>query len=92
MTRSTAGGLSSRVRQRKLNLRTSLQVVKEDQTGTEVFDDVDNQKSVPRVETGVEKAEEVVCLLFFLTIVLLSQSVKTLFWQTLGDNRNAELS
>ena len=57
MTRSTVGG-SARFRQRKLSTRQTLQILREDQ-----IDQVDDeaQRNVPKVETGVEKGEEIVC-------------------------------
>lgn len=56
MTRSTVAG-SARFRQRKLSTRTTLQILREDQV-----DQVDDeaQRNVPKVETGVEKGEEIV--------------------------------
>lgn len=49
MTRSTA------IRQRKLNTKTSLAVVSEDQL--EAVDD-EVQRNVPKIDTGVEQAEQ----------------------------------
>lgn len=56
MTRSTATG-SARFRQRKLSTRQTLQILREDQV-----DQVDDeaQRNVPKVDTGVEKGEEIV--------------------------------
>lgn len=56
MTRSTAAA-SARFRQRKLSTRQTLQILKEDQV-----DSVDDeaQRNVTKVETGVEKGEEIV--------------------------------
>lgn len=58
MTRSAVAG-SARFRQRKLSPRQTLQILKEDQV-----DKVDDeaQRNVPKVETGVEKGEEIVSL------------------------------
>ena len=56
MTRSTAVP-SARFRQRKLGPRQPLQIVREDQV--DKLDD-EAQRNVPRVESGVEKGEEVV--------------------------------
>lgn len=55
MTRSAVAG-SARFRQRKLSPRQTLQILKEDQV-----DKVDDeaQRNVPKVETGVEKGEEI---------------------------------
>ncbi|KAL8707834.1 MAG: hypothetical protein Q9220_007188 [cf. Caloplaca sp. 1 TL-2023] len=55
MTRSSVAG-SARFRQRKLTTKQSLQILREDQIDT--VDD-DGQRNVPRVETGVEKGEEI---------------------------------
>ena len=62
MTRSSAN-TSARFRQRKLSTRQTLQVLREDQIEQE--DDI-TQRNVPKVETGVEKGEEIVSLLPFL--------------------------
>ena len=59
MTRATAGS-SARFRQRKLSTRQTLQIVQEDQV--DKVDD-DAQRNVPKVETGVEKGEEIVSFL-----------------------------
>ena len=56
MTRSTTVP-SARFRQRKLGPRQPLQIVREDQV--DKLDD-EAQRNVPKVETGVEKGEEVV--------------------------------
>ena len=56
MTRSTVAA-SARFRQRKLTTKQALQILREDQI--ESVDD-DAQRNVPKVETGVEKGEEVV--------------------------------
>ena len=58
MTRSTAAA-SARFRQRKLSTRQALQILREDQV--EKVDD-EAQRNVPKVETGVEKGEEIVCI------------------------------
>ncbi|KAL8652255.1 MAG: hypothetical protein Q9210_002796 [Variospora velana] len=55
MTRSTAAG-SARFRQRKLTTKQALQVLREDQIDAV---DEDGQRNVPKVETGVEKGEEI---------------------------------
>ncbi|KAL8734935.1 MAG: hypothetical protein Q9166_001287 [cf. Caloplaca sp. 2 TL-2023] len=55
MTRSTVAA-SARFRQRKLTTKQALQILREDQIDT--VDD-DAQRNVPKVETGVEKGEEV---------------------------------
>lgn len=57
MTRSTAAG-SARFRQRKLTTKQALQILSEDQIDAI---DEDGQRNVPKVETGVEKGEEIVC-------------------------------
>ena len=56
MTRSTVAG-SARFRQRKLTTKQALQILREDEI--DHVDD-DGQRNVPKVETGVEKGEEVV--------------------------------
>ena len=56
MTRSAANP-SARFRQRKLSTRQTLQILREDQVEQE--DDI-AQRNVPKVETGVEKGEEIV--------------------------------
>ncbi|KAL8821310.1 MAG: hypothetical protein Q9223_000631 [Gallowayella weberi] len=58
MTRSTVAG-SARFRQRKLTTKQALQILREDQIDT--VDD-DPQRNVPKVETGVEKGEEIAAL------------------------------
>lgn len=58
MTRSAVVG-SARIRQRKLSTRQTVQIVREDQA--DCIDD-EAQRNVPKVETGVEKGEEVVSL------------------------------
>ncbi|KAI4125661.1 MAG: hypothetical protein LQ347_005297 [Umbilicaria vellea] len=55
MTRSTAAA-SARFRQRKLSTRQTLQILREDQVDT--VDD-EAQRNVTKVETGVEKGEEI---------------------------------
>ncbi|KAI9677550.1 MAG: Enhancer of polycomb-like protein 1 [Caeruleum heppii] len=55
MTRAGAAG--ARFRQRKLSTRQALQIVREDQV--EKIDD-DHQRNIPKVDTGVEKGEEIV--------------------------------
>ena len=58
MTRAGAAG--ARFRQRKLSTKQSLQVVREDQV--EKLED-DQQRNIPKVDTGVEKGEEIVSYL-----------------------------
>lgn len=55
MTRPGAAG--ARFRQRKLSTKQALQIVREDQVENA---DSEQQRNVPKVETGVEKAEEIV--------------------------------
>lgn len=63
MTRSAVAG-SARFRQRKLTTKQALQILREDQI--DAIDD-DGQRNVPKVETGVEKGEEIVgCDLAYL--------------------------
>ena len=47
-------------RRRKLNVRTPLVILRQDEVDLDA-DDIDAQRNVPKVETGVEKAEEIVC-------------------------------
>lgn len=56
MTRSTVGG-SARVRQKKFTTKQPLKIQTEDQLDQ---GDDEAQRNVQKVETGVEKAEEVV--------------------------------
>ncbi|KAL8658201.1 MAG: hypothetical protein Q9226_001169 [Calogaya cf. arnoldii] len=58
MTRSTVAA-SARFRQRKLTTKQALQILREDQIDS--LDD-DAQRNVPKVETGVEKGEEIAAL------------------------------
>lgn len=63
MTRSAVAG-SARFRQRKLTTKQTLQILREDQIDAV---DEDGQRTVPKVETGVEKGEEIVgCDLAYL--------------------------
>lgn len=62
---------TSRIRQRKLNTRATLPILREDQ----LDDTHDDQNNVPRIETGVEKGEEVVGL----PIPVFSSSIFFLF-------------
>ncbi len=59
MTRQ--GATSARFRQRKLSTKQSLHIVREDQV--ERVDD-DQPRNIPKVDTGVEKAEEIVSVAF----------------------------
>ena len=56
MTRQ--GGSSARFRQRKLSTKQNLHILREDQVD-KVEDD--QPRNIPVVDTGVEKAEEIVC-------------------------------
>lgn len=74
MTRSTAAQ-GARFRQRKLSTKQSLQILREDQV--EKIDD-DAQRNIPKVETGVEKGEELVSTLsVYLSLLLRRKSVVT---------------
>lgn len=55
----TARATGARFRQRKLSTKQSLAVVREHEVETLAVDD-DPGRNVPHVETGVEKAEEIV--------------------------------
>jgi len=50
----------ARMRQRKLNTKGSLQIIREDDLLDSLPDEDDITRQVPRVETGVERAEETV--------------------------------
>lgn len=56
----TARATGARFRQRKLSTKQSLRVVREDEVPDLITVDDDPSRHVPRVETGVEKAEETV--------------------------------
>jgi len=58
-TRSQAAASSSKFRQRKLNPRTALPILREDQI--DGLDD-DAQRHHQPLDSGVEKAEETVCV------------------------------
>ena len=61
------GGAGARFRQRKLSTKQSLQILREDQVE---HVDHEQQRNVPKVETGVEKAEEIVSFPFFLNCII----------------------
>jgi enhancer of polycomb-like protein len=60
----TARQTGQRFRQRKLSVKQNLQIVREKDIEASTLDD-EAQRNIPRVETGVEKGEEIVSLLFF---------------------------
>lgn len=64
MTR--AAGTSARFRQRKLSTKQTLQIVREDQV--EKVDD-DQPRNIPKVDSGVEKAEEIVSSLSYSLLI-----------------------
>lgn len=69
MTRSTQPGL--RFRTRKLSPKQLLPVIREDQIDSDEYKElVDNQY---KVETGVEKSEENVSLLFLVYVINVSR-------------------
>lgn len=71
MTRSTQPGL--RFRTRKLSPKNPLTVIREDQIDSDEYKElVDNQY---KVETGVEKSEENVSLLFLVYVIPFSRDV-----------------
>lgn len=71
MTRSTQPGL--RFRTRKLSPKQPLSVIREDQIDSDEYKElVDNQY---KVETGVEKSEENVSLLFLVYVIPFSRDV-----------------
>jgi enhancer of polycomb-like protein len=53
-----------RFRQRKLSVKQNLAIVRENEVETS-FDD-EARTHIPKVETGVEKAEEIVSLIIYL--------------------------
>lgn len=56
---STRASNARHVRQRKLNTKQPLRIIREHEI-EETLDD-ESQRHIPQVETGVEKNEEVVC-------------------------------
>lgn len=63
---SSTRGTARHVRQRKLNTKQGLRILRE----PELIDTLDDeaQRNIPQVETGVEKGEEVVSRTFPLTL------------------------
>ena len=59
----TARQQAQRFRQRKLSVKQNLQIVREHEIETNVLDD-EAQRNIPKVETGVEKSEEIVSCTF----------------------------
>lgn len=57
----TSRASGARFRQRKLSTKHALQVVREDEIADTFGDENDPARHIPRVETGVERAEETVC-------------------------------
>ena len=55
---STRASNARHVRQRKLNTKQPLRIIRENEV--EEIPDDDSQRNIPQVETGVEKGEEVV--------------------------------
>ena len=55
---STRAAVGRHVRQRKLNTKQPLRIIREHEID-EVVDD-ESQRLIPQVETGVEKGEEIV--------------------------------
>lgn len=93
MTRSTQPGL--RFRTRKLSPKQLLPVLREDQIDSEEYKELlDNQY---KVETGVEKSEENVSLLFLVYIIHISRDefifyiARVLGGHRCGDGRNTLL-
>jgi enhancer of polycomb-like protein len=74
----TARQTGQRFRQRKLSVKQNLQIVREKDIEANTLDD-EAQRNIPRVETGVEKGEEIVSppFLHFCDLsTLLSRNVK----------------
>ena len=57
----------ARFRQRKLSTKQTLQILREDQV--DQVDD-DGQRNIPKVDTGVEKGEEIVSRVLNLVYVM----------------------
>jgi enhancer of polycomb-like protein len=55
----TARQQAQRFRQRKLSVKQNLSIVREHEVDTNILDD-EAQRNIPKVETGVEKSEEIV--------------------------------
>jgi enhancer of polycomb-like protein len=55
----TARQTAQRFRQRKLSVKQNLQIVREHEIEANILDD-EAQRNIPKVETGVEKSEEIV--------------------------------
>lgn len=60
---SESGMGGARFRQRKLSTKQTLQILREDQIDSVIDDDA--QRNIPKVDTGVEKGEEIVSFVFF---------------------------
>lgn len=65
MTRQSA----ARFRQRKLSVKQNLQIVREHEIEANIVDD-EASRNIPKFDTGVEKAEEIVCILFTHHVVV----------------------
>ena len=79
MTRSTVAG-SARFRQRKLSTRQALQILREDEV-----DQVDDetQRNITKVDTGVEKGEEIVSSICLVIRLATAKIVGALpFWES----------
>lgn len=55
----TARQTGARFRQRKLSVKQNLAIVREHEIEASILDD-EAQRNIPKVETGVEKGEEIV--------------------------------
>jgi enhancer of polycomb-like protein len=58
----TARQTGARFRQRKLSVKQNLAIVREHEIEASILDD-EAQRNIPKVETGVEKGEEIVSIL-----------------------------
>lgn len=58
----TARQTGARFRQRKLSVKQNLAIVREHEIEATILDD-EAQRNIPKVETGVEKGEEIVSTL-----------------------------
>jgi hypothetical protein len=77
---STRASNARHVRQRKLNTKQPLRVIREDEIDELPEDEA--QRNIPQFETGVEKAEEVVSI-HSLTFLFSINHILTLYRNTI---------
>jgi hypothetical protein len=80
---STRASNARHVRQRKLNTKQPLRVIREDEIDELPEDEA--QRNIPQFETGVEKAEEVVSTHSFTMLLRSSNSVLTHYRNTISN-------